>query len=102
VLGVYVREQHVLTLEEAVRRMSGYPAERLKLWDRGLLRPGMKADVVVFDPAVVGDRATYEKPHQYSVGMHQVIVNGKIVLDENGVTTERPGRVLYGPSHGGH
>ncbi len=102
VLGVYVREQHVLTLEDAVRRMSGYPAQRLQLWDRGLLRPGMKADVVVFDPAQVADRATYEKPHQYSVGMHEVIVNGKLVLHQDAVTAERPGCVLYGPAHRGN
>ena len=66
VLGVYVREQHVISLEEAVRKMSGFPVERMKLWDRGLLIPGMKADVIVFDPATVGDRATYDQPHQYS------------------------------------
>lgn len=99
VLGVYVREQHVLTLEEAVRRMSGYPAARLKLWDRGLLRPGMKADVVLFDPSQIGDRATYEHPHQYSVGVRDVFVNGKPALQAGVVTAERPGRVLYGPSH---
>jgi dihydroorotase/N-acyl-D-amino-acid deacylase len=98
VLGVYVREQHVLTLEEAVRRMSGFPAQRLKLWDRGLLRPGMKADVVVFDAARIGDRATYEKPHQYSVGVRDVIVNGRLVLRDEKVTAERSGRVLYGPA----
>ena len=94
VLGVYVRERHVISLEEAVRKMSGYPAARLKIWDRGLLRPGMKADVVVFDPATVGDRATYEQPHQYSAGFHEVIVNGKPVLHQDKVTAERPGRVL--------
>jgi dihydroorotase/N-acyl-D-amino-acid deacylase len=98
VLGVYVREQHVIGWEEAVRKMSGYPAQRLKIWDRGLLRPGMKADVIVFDPATVGDRATYEKPHQYSVGVNEVIVNGKLALHEGEVTAERPGRVLLGPS----
>ncbi len=98
VLGVYVREKNVLTLEDAVRRMSGFPAQRLKLWDRGLLRPGMKADVIVFDPATVADRAEYDKPHQYSVGVHEVIVNGKVVLRRDQVTGERPGRVLLGPS----
>jgi N-acyl-D-aspartate/D-glutamate deacylase len=98
-LGVYVREKHVLTLEEAVRRMSGYPAERLKIWDRGLLRPGMKADIVVFDPAKVGDRAQYDKPHQYSVGFRDVIVNGRFALRADAVTADRPGRVLYGPAH---
>ena len=99
VLGVYVREKKVLTLEEAVRRMSGYPAQRLKLWDRGLLRPGMKADVVVFDADQIADRAEYERPHQYSVGVRDVIVNGKLVLRNEAVTSERPGRVLYGPAH---
>jgi N-acyl-D-aspartate/D-glutamate deacylase len=99
VLGVYVREKKVLTLEEAVRRMSGYPAQRLKLWDRGLLRPGMKADVVVFDADKIADRAEYERPHQYSVGVRDVIVNGRLVLRNEAVTSERPGRVLYGPAH---
>jgi N-acyl-D-amino-acid deacylase len=98
VLGVYVREQKVISLEEAVRKMSGYPAARLKIYDRGMLRPGMKADVIVFDPATVGDRATFDKPHQYSVGIHEVIVNGKLVLHQDKVTPERPGRVIYGPA----
>src|SRR4051812_31164954 len=98
VLGVYVREQKVIPLEEAIRKMSGFPAARLKLYDRGMLRPGMKADVIVFDPATVGDRATFDKPHQYSVGVHEVIVNGKLVLHGDKVTAERPGRVIYGPA----
>jgi dihydroorotase/N-acyl-D-amino-acid deacylase len=98
VLGRYVREQHVLTLEEAVRRMSSYPAQRIKLWDRGLLRPGMKADIVIFDPEKVGDRSEFTKPHQYSVGFRDVMVNGKFALRNDAVTTERPGRVLYGPA----
>lgn len=97
VLGLYVREKKVISLEEAVRKMSGYPAQRLKIWDRGLLRPGMKADVVIFDAATVADQATFEKPHQYSVGFRDVIVNGKIVLKDGGVTAARPGVVLYGP-----
>lgn len=99
VLGVYVREKHVLTLQDAVRKMSAMPAQRLKFPDRGLLRPGMKADIVVFDPATVADKATYEQPHQYSVGFRDVIVNGKPVLRDGKVTSERPGRVLYGPAH---
>jgi dihydroorotase/N-acyl-D-amino-acid deacylase len=99
VLGVYVREKHVITLEDAVRRMSSYPAERLKIWDRGVLRPGMKADVVIFDPATAGDRSTYDKPHQYSAGFRDVIVNGKFAVRAGAVTAERPGRVLYGPAH---
>jgi dihydroorotase/N-acyl-D-amino-acid deacylase len=100
VLGVYVRQQHVLSLEDAVRRMSGYPAQRLKLWDRGLLRPGMKADVVLFDPDRIGDRSTFDHPHQYSAGVRNVLVNGKLAMANEQVTTERPGRVLYGPAHG--
>ena len=94
VLGVYIREKKVLTLEDAVRRMAGLPAQRLKLWDRGQLRPGMKADVVVFDSDKVTDRSTYDKPHQYSTGVRDVIVNGKLVLHDGAVTAERPGRVL--------
>ena len=99
VLGVYVREKKILTLEEGVRRMSGYPAARLKIWDRGLLRPGMKADVVLFDPDKIADVSTFAKPHQYSVGVRDVIVNGKFSMRDGTVTGERPGRVLYGPSH---
>jgi len=98
VLGVYVREKHLLTLEEAVRRMSGYPAHRLKIWDRGLLRPGMKADLVIFDPATIADKSQYDKPHQYSVGVRDVMVNGKFTLRAESVTAERSGRILYGPA----
>jgi N-acyl-D-aspartate/D-glutamate deacylase len=98
VLGVYVRERHVITLEDAIHKMSGMPAARLKFNDRGLLKPGMKADVVVFDPNTVSDKATFEKPHQYSVGFREVIVNGKFAMLDGKVTSERPGRVLYGPA----
>jgi dihydroorotase/N-acyl-D-amino-acid deacylase len=98
VLGVYVRERNLLTLEEAVRKMSGFPAQRLGLGERGLLKPGMKADVAVFDPVRVRDLATFEKPHQYAEGVSYVVVNGQIALDPAGVTAARPGRVLYGPS----
>ncbi len=99
VLGVYVRERKILTLQDAIRRMSSMPAQRLSFPDRGLLRPGMKADIVVFDPATVADKATFENPHQYSIGFQHVIVNGKLVLHDGKVTTERPGRVLFGPSY---
>jgi N-acyl-D-amino-acid deacylase len=98
VLGRYVRERHTLTLEDAIRKMSGLPSERLKLYDRGLLRPGMKADVVVFDAAKVTDTATFEKPHQYAVGFKAVLVNGKAIVEEDKVTAVRSGRVLYGPA----
>jgi N-acyl-D-amino-acid deacylase len=99
VLGYYVRDQHTIGVEEGVRRMSGLPAERLKLWDRGILRPGLKADIVVFDPATIADQATYEKPHQYSAGVRDVMVNGKFAMRDGKVTTDRPGRILYGPAH---
>ena len=98
VLGVYVRDEQVIGLEEAVRKMSGLPAQRLKLWDRGLLRPGMKADVVIFDASKVADKSQFDKPHQYSVGFSDVFVNGKPALRQGQVTSERPGRVLYGPA----
>jgi dihydroorotase/N-acyl-D-amino-acid deacylase len=98
VLGVYVREKGLLTLEEAVRRMTSFPAARLGLGDRGLVRPGMKADLVVFDPEAVRDRATFDEPHRYAEGVHLVLVNGQVVLDEGGMTAARPGRVLLGPA----
>ncbi|HUA87598.1 MAG TPA: D-aminoacylase [Bryobacteraceae bacterium] len=98
VLGRYVRELHVITLEDAVHKMSGLPAQRLKLYDRGLIRPGMKADLAIFDPATVADTATFEKPHSYAVGVKYVVVNGKIVIDDGKLTNERPGRILYGPA----
>ena len=98
VLARYVREQKALTLEDAVHKMSGYTAQRLKLYDRGLLRPGMKADVVIFDPAKVVDKADFPNPHQYAEGFSYVIVNGKPVIAGGKLTSERPGRVLYGPA----
>ena len=98
VLARYVRERKVLTLEDAIRKMSGYPAERLKLLDRGLLRPGMKADVVVFDLTAVRDKADFVNPHQYAEGFRYVIVNGRPIIDAGKLTQERPGRILYGPA----
>jgi dihydroorotase/N-acyl-D-amino-acid deacylase len=97
VLGVYVREKRLLTLEDAVRRMTSFPASRLRLVDRGILRPGTKADITVFDPATVRDRATFEQPHQYADGFSHVIVNGQVVFEKGEMTAARPGRVLYGP-----
>ncbi|HEX6464269.1 MAG TPA: D-aminoacylase [Vicinamibacterales bacterium] len=94
VLGVYVREKRVITLEDAVRKMTAFPAARLRLTDRGVLRPGMKADVAVFDPATVRDMATYERPHQYPEGFSTVIVNGQVVFENGAMTDARPGRVL--------
>src|SRR4051812_4050134 len=97
VLAVYVRDKKILTLEDAVRRMSSFPAARLGLADRGVLRPGLRADVVIFDPAAVRDMATYEKPHQYAEGFSHVIVNGQVVFEKGEMTASRPGRVLFGP-----
>ena len=98
VLGRYVRDLHVITLEEAVRKMTAFPAQRIGLSDRGIIRVGMKADIAVFDPATVRDRATFEQPHQYAEGVGVVIVNGRIVFENGQMTTARPGRVLYGPA----
>jgi N-acyl-D-amino-acid deacylase len=97
VLAVYVRERNTITLEDAVRKMSSFPAQRLGLADRGLLRPGMKADIAVFDPVRVRDAATFEKPHQYAEGFSTVVVNGQIVLEQGKISAARPGKVLYGP-----
>lgn len=94
VLARYVRERKVLTLEDAVRKMSGYPAERLRLLDRGLLRPGMKADIVIFDAAKVQDKADFANPHQYAEGVREVIVNGELVISGGQLTKARPGRVI--------
>ena len=94
ILGRYVREQHLLTLEDAVRRMSGAVASRLGLRDRGLLREGMFADVVAFDPATILDLATPERPHQISRGVEQVWVNGVRVIRDGRHTNAKPGRAL--------
>ena len=97
VLGKYARDEKVLTLEQAVRKLSGLPATNLGLDHRGFLQEGMFADVVVFDPATIGDRATFEKPHQYAVGMKHVFVNGAQVLKDGEHTGAKPGRALWGP-----
>jgi N-acyl-D-amino-acid deacylase len=96
-LGKYVREEKVISLTEAVRRLSSLPATNLGLSDRGFLRPGMFADVVVFDPQTIADRATFENPHQLSVGVQQVFVNGVQVLKDGESTGAKPGRALWGP-----
>lgn len=94
ILGRYVREKGVLTLAEAIRKMTSLPARKLGILDRGLLRPGMWADVVIFDPATVIDRATYDDPIQYPEGIRHVLVNGEVVVEEGEHTGARPGRVL--------
>lgn len=96
VLGRYVREEKVLTLEEAVRKITSANAAKIRQYDRGLLRPGMAADVTVFDAAKIIDRATFEKPHQYATGIEYVLVNGRVVLEKGRHTGARPGAILYG------
>jgi dihydroorotase/N-acyl-D-amino-acid deacylase len=99
ILGKYVRDEKVLTLEEAIRKMTSLPASRMGLADRGILRPGMAADVVVFDPATVRDRSTYADPIHYSAGIPYVCVNGQLVVDDGRLTDARPGRALKGPGY---
>ena len=97
VLGKYGRDEKLIPINEAVRRLSGLPATNLGLDRRGFLKEGMFADVAVFDPATIADRATYEKPHQYAVGMKHVFVNGVQVLKDGEHTGAKPGRALWGP-----
>lgn len=97
VLGRYVRELGTITLEDAIRKMTSLPATRFHLSDRGLLRPGYAADIVVFDPAAVGDRATFDQPHAYASGFSYVLVNGVPVIENGRHTGKRPGGILLGP-----
>ena len=97
ILGHYVRDEHVLTLEDAVRRFTSRPAQRVGITDRGLIRPGMKADITIFDPATVRDVATFEDPAHYSEGVSYVLVNGQAVVDSGKITEARPGQVIRGP-----
>ncbi len=97
VLGRYVRERHIIPLEEAIRRMTSLPAQRFRLADRGLLRPGYAADLVLFDEKTVADRATYDQPHAYTTGISWVIVNGTPVIENGQHTNRRPGQLLMGP-----
>jgi len=97
VLGKYVREEQVIPLEEAIRKLTALPATNLKISKRGALKPGYYADVVVFDPGKIQDHATFEKPHQYATGMLQVFVNGVQVLKDGEHTGAKPGRVVRGP-----
>ena len=94
VLGKYVREEKILNLEEAIRKMSSAVAQRLNIRDRGLLREGMHADVVIFNPDTIGDRATYDDPHQISVGIQDVWVNGGRVLATGEHTGATPGEIV--------
>jgi N-acyl-D-amino-acid deacylase len=94
ILGTYVREEKTLRLEEAIRKMTSFPAQRFGLLDRGLLRPGMWADVTVFDPATVAERSTYKDPHQFPSGIEYVVVNGKVAIDGGKYTGALAGRTL--------
>ncbi len=96
-LGKYVRDEQVISLQEAVRRLTSLPAENLKLWRRGFLRPGFFADIVVFDANTISDHATFENPHQYATGVRDVVINGVPVLKSGDHTGATPGRVVRGP-----
>jgi N-acyl-D-amino-acid deacylase len=96
-LGHYVRDEHLMSLAEAVRRLSGLPATNLRLDHRGFIKEGMFADVVVFDARTIIDKATFEKPHQYAVGVRDVFVNGVQVLKDGEHTGAKPGKALWGP-----
>jgi N-acyl-D-amino-acid deacylase len=99
VLSKYVREEKVLTLEDAIRKFSALPAQRMRLTDRGVLKEGMWADVAIFDPATIHDRATFDNPNQLSEGMEYVLVNGVPVIDQGKMTKALPGKVLRGPAY---
>ena len=96
-LGKYVRDEKVISLEEAIRKLTSFPASNLRIQGRGQLSPGYFADIVVFDPTAIQDHATYEEPHQYATGMHHVWVNGTRVLADGDHTGAMPGRVVRGP-----
>jgi dihydroorotase/N-acyl-D-amino-acid deacylase len=97
ILGTFVRDEHVLTLEEAIRKMTSKAAARVHLTDRGILRPGMMADITVFDAAAIRDVATFENPNHYSTGVKHVFVNGRRIVADGAIMSERPGRPLRGP-----
>jgi dihydroorotase/N-acyl-D-amino-acid deacylase len=99
ILRKYVREEHRLTLEDAIRKFSALPAQRLRLTDRGVLKRGLWADVVVFDPATIADRSTFSSPNELAVGMQWVLVNGVPVIAEGKMTGAKPGQVLRGPGY---
>jgi N-acyl-D-aspartate/D-glutamate deacylase len=99
ILGYYVRDEKVLRLEEAVRKMTSFAAEAAGLENRGLVKEGFWADLAVFDPATVNARATFEKPNQYSEGMPYVVVNGVLVVDQGKITAAAPGKALRGPGY---
>jgi dihydroorotase/N-acyl-D-amino-acid deacylase len=97
ILGRYVRDERLLTIEEAIRKMTSQAAIRVGIIDRGLIRPGFFADLTIFDPTAIGDESTFEDPRHYSTGIRHVLVNGRAVVDDGRMTSERPGRPLLGP-----
>jgi dihydroorotase/N-acyl-D-amino-acid deacylase len=99
ILGKYVREEKLLPLEEAIRKMTSLPASRMRFADRGIVRPGFAADLVAFDPATVRERSTYADPLHYSEGIPHVMVGGRLVVDSGRITDARPGRILRGPGY---
>jgi N-acyl-D-amino-acid deacylase len=101
VLAKYVREEKALSLEEAIRRMTSLPAQKFQLRDRGLLKEGMAADIVVFDAKEVKDVSTFDKPHAYSKGFHYVVVNGVLTINNQKHTGARAGKALYGAGKSG-
>jgi N-acyl-D-amino-acid deacylase len=98
-LGKYVRDEKRTTLPEAVRRLTSFPASNLGIKNRGRIAPGMMADLAIFDPATIADKATYERPQQFAVGMRHVFVNGQPVLLDGAMTRARPGRGVRGPGY---
>jgi len=99
ILGTYVRERHLLTLEEAIRKMTSKAASRVHLNDRGILRPGMAADIAIFDAATIHDVSTFDDPRHYSAGVKHVFVNGRHAVADGAITKERAGRPLRGPGY---
>jgi N-acyl-D-amino-acid deacylase len=97
VLAEFVRNRQVIPLEDAIRKMTSLPARKLRLRDRGLLREGFWADLVLFDPEKVQDKATFEKPHQFSEGFDLVLVNGVPIVEDGKLTSDRPGKILRHP-----
>ena len=97
VLSLYVREKGLITLEDAIRKMTSLPASRIGIRDAGIISVGKRADIVIFDPHNIKDRATWDKPHQYSEGILYVFVNGEIIVENGSITGELPGKIIYGP-----
>ena len=97
VLSLYVREKGLITLEDAVRKMTSLPASMIGIRDAGIISVGKRADIAIFDPLSIKDNATWDKPHQYPDGIDYVFVNGEIVVDHGTITGELPGKIIYGP-----